>query len=96
MPTLEESSDEEPEEDEEEEEDVGRSKSQVRKSGKSWWKDMIEEDDEGLWKSKRGATQVPSKRTPKLPTVFKKGKWNPDIELEKEDFELDYKDTTIW
>ena len=39
---------------------------------------------------------MPSKSTPRLPKVFKKGKWNPDVELEKEEFELEYKDTTIW
>ncbi len=60
MPELEESSQDEEEEDkeDEEDEDEGRSKSAVRKPGKSWWKDMLEEEEENVSKrkSKRGAT----------------------------------------
>ncbi len=57
-----------------------------------------EEDDASKRKSKRGATQAPTggRKTPRLPTIFKKGKWNPDFVPEKENFELEYKDTTIW
>lgn len=49
-----------------------------------------------LSKSPIRATQKGKKKTPKKPTVFKKGKWNPDVEVEESNFELEYKKTEVW
>jgi hypothetical protein len=42
------------------------------------------------------SVKKPRAKSVKKPTVYKKGKWNPDMEIETQDFELEYETNDVW
>lgn len=44
----------------------------------------------------KGRSKTPAKSVPKKPTTFKKGKWNPDIDQETIEVEMEMEKSEVW